>query len=226
MQNFLLLFSILLLVSCRNNSNTQVTEEKPSTKKNLIAIQTAFKTTAGIDGPLTTDSVTLRKNINALYKRAVAGNFSTQYAVLTDLELHSGSKRMYLVKLSSKTVLKKALVTHGSSTTYLPNGQRLYSNVEGSLCSSLGMYRIGNAYQGSFGLAYKLYGLDAENSNAYARAIVLHSHSCVPDEETEDPICQSWGCPTVSPAFLKILAGIIDVSQKPVLLYIFDSSKK
>ena len=220
-----LLFLIPVLASCQNSVNNRPAAQKTTKGKDPVALQVTFKKLTGSDGALVTDNIILKKNLDILYKRAVPGNFSTQYAVLADLGLHSGSKRMYLVNLSTKTILQKALVTHGSSTTYLPAGQRQYSNVEGSLCSSLGMYKIGAAYQGSFGLAYKLYGLDADNSNAYPRAIVLHSHSCVPDEETEHPICQSWGCPTVSPAFLQTLAGYIDASNKPELLYIFDSSK-
>ena len=35
------------------------------------------------------------------------------------------------------------------------------------------------------------------------------------------PICQSDGCPTVSPNFLKELQPILDKSSKPVLLWIF-----
>jgi hypothetical protein len=37
-----------------------------------------------------------------------------------------------------------------------------------------------------------------------------------------DEICQSDGCPTVSPNFLKELKPIIDKSSKPVLLWIFE----
>jgi hypothetical protein len=75
---------------------------------------------------------------------------------------------------------------------------------------------------GKFGLAFKLYGLDATNDNAYNRAVVLHAHSCVPNEETAPiPICQSWGCPTVAPAFLTALKSYLDNSEKPVLLYVY-----
>jgi hypothetical protein len=178
---------------------------------------------AASDGPNKTDSLYLTQQINKTIKRAIKENYSSAYAILCDLGLHSGSKRIFLVDLQTKNIIKMGLVTHGSSTTYQQAGVRLYSNTNGSLCSSLGMYKVGNHYQGQYGLAYKLYGLDKENSNAYTRAIVLHSHSCVPDVTTEDAICQSWGCPTVSSKFLQTLAEYIDQSSKPMLLYIFDS---
>jgi hypothetical protein len=68
-----------------------------------------------------------------------------------------------------------------------------------------------------------LYGLDNSNSNAFSRFVVLHSHSCVPNEETAPfPICESWGCPTVAPAFLTQLKTYIEKAQEPVLLAIYD----
>ena len=75
---------------------------------------------------------------------------------------------------------------------------------------------------GKFGLAYKLYGLDSTNSKAFERFVVLHAHSCVPNEEIDpEPLCQSWGCPTVSPEFLQELKKYIDASEKPILLWIY-----
>ena len=75
---------------------------------------------------------------------------------------------------------------------------------------------------GTFGLAYKLYGLDNTNSKAFDRFVVLHAHSCVPNEDVDPvPICESWGCPTVAPAFLSELKTVIDKSAKPVLLWIY-----
>lgn len=202
---------------------SEVSHPPHKANQQVIAVK-AGKKAIGIDGPLCTDSLVLAQKIKAASKKANAEQYNTHYAILADLGVHSGSKRLYLIDLLKQKIIKTGLVTHGSSTSYLPNGKRQYSNTNGSLCSALGMYKIGGHYQGQFGLAYKLYGLNKENSNAYARAIVLHSHSCVPNVETADPICQSWGCPTVSPAFLQLLSGYIDDSQKPILLYLFDST--
>jgi len=71
-------------------------------------------------------------------------------------------------------------------------------------CSPLGKYKIGNLYYGRFGLAYKLYGLDKTNNNAFRRFVVLHSHECVPETEEQNEICQSDGCPTVTTIFAAI----------------------
>jgi hypothetical protein len=112
------------------------------------------------------------------------------------------------------------LVAHGSGLTNTDN--IVFSNEPGSYCSSVGKYRIGASYYGQFGLAYKLYGLESTNNNAFERFVVLHAHDCVPEKEVYPlSICESWGCPTVSPGFLDKLAGYIDHSDKSILMWIY-----
>lgn len=72
-------------------------------------------------------------------------------------------------------------------------------------------------------LAFKLYGLDATNDKSFERFVVLHVHACVPESEVTAEICQSDGCPTVAPGFLKQLEPVIKQSEKPVLLWIVES---
>jgi len=85
-----------------------------------------------------------------------------------------------------------------------------FSNKANSLCTSLGKYKIDNSYNGKFGLTFKLFGLNATNSNTIKRFVVLHSNSYVPNKETALlPICQSWDCPSVASLF----AGIKEIYQ-------------
>jgi L,D-transpeptidase catalytic domain len=99
-------------------------------------------------------------------------------------------------------------------------GRVIYSNVVDSHCSSRGLAKVSYAYTGTFGRAYKLVGLQPGNSRIFERNIVLHAHGCVPAEPQLGPICRSQGCPTVNPAFLKVLSRYIDRSPRPLLLYI------
>lgn len=207
-----------LITACQTSSGIP-----PATKNPATIIAVAEKN--GSDGVLRPDSSIFKTYLQKLKKYAAANGYATKYAMLIDLGLHSGAKRFFMVRLSDEKILHAGLVTHGSSPTVLQPGERTYSNVTGSLCSSLGRYKIGVRYQGTFGLAYKLQGLDTSNNNAFARAVVLHSHSCVPDDETTDAICQSWGCPTISPAFLQTIRSYFDASAKPILLEIYDSNK-
>lgn len=152
-----------------------------------------------------------------------AGNrYSSNWIFLIDMKQSSGKARFQIYDLNKKQVVKTGLVTHGRCNKIWLQG-RSYSNEIGSGCSSLGTYKIGASYTGRFGLAYKLHGLSGTNSNAYARYVVLHAMDCVPDRETDPlPICQSDGCPAVSPAFLKHLQTIIKQESKPILLHIFE----
>jgi L,D-transpeptidase catalytic domain len=67
-----------------------------------------------------------------------------------------------------------------------------------------------------------MHGLDSSNNNAFKRTVVLHAHTCIPESETKEDICQSNGCPAVSPVFLKHLKTLINNSRRPVLLWIYE----
>lgn len=147
-------------------------------------------------------------------------NFDTSYCLLVNMGIPSGTNRFFLYHFGKDTILIQGLVTHGQggSDFYAPP---VFSNGVGSYCTSLGRYRVGQKYYGQFGLAYKLYGLDKTNSNAYVRAVVLHAHECVPETESGELICRSQGCPTVAPGFLKQLEPLLDAAKKPLLLWIY-----
>ena len=148
--------------------------------------------------------------------------YNTRYCLLIDMRLESGLKRFFIYDLVKKKVAWSGLVAHGSCEQQFLREAR-FSNKSGGECSSLGVYKVGKRYYGKYGKSYKLHGLQPSNSNAYNRAIVLHSFTCVPDvERYPKAICNSSGCPMVSPAFLQKLSNVIDGSGKPVLLWLFD----
>lgn len=148
--------------------------------------------------------------------------FNTTFCFLIDMSRPSGANRFFVYNLQKDSLETDGLVAHGRCNENWLEGRK-YGNVVGCGCTSLGRYKIGNPYSGRFGLAYKLYGLDTSNNNAYNRFVVLHSHECVPvNEVAPNEICQSDGCPTVSPVFLTKLARKLDKSAKPVLLWIYD----
>jgi hypothetical protein len=148
--------------------------------------------------------------------------YNTGFCFLVDMRIPSGKNRFFVYDLHKDSVVLAGLVAHGSgSASFSPTPS--FSNISGSGCTSLGKYRVGYPYKGQFGRAYKLYGLDTTNDQAFNRNVVLHSWTGVPEGETYPyPICNSRGCPMVSPAFLKQLQPMIDRAGKPVLLCIFD----
>ena len=143
------------------------------------------------------------------------------HCFLIDMHIPSGMKRFFVYNLKKDSVELAGLVTHGSGSE-TDSDSLEFSNVPNSYSTSLGRYKIGRSYTGTWGLAYKLYGLDATNDNAFGRCVVLHGHSCVPNDEVyPGSICLSLGCPTVSPPFLERLQAYIDKSKTPLLLWIF-----
>jgi hypothetical protein len=163
----------------------------------------------------------MKEKINAAKKFVLQKGYNNKTFFFIDMSLPSGQKRFFIYNLVDDTLLASGLVAHGNCFEYWLEGRR-YSNVVGSGCTSLGKYRIGSSYTGKFGYSYKLHGLDSTNNNALERTVVLHAHSCIPVTEVSDEICQSNGCPTVSPNFLNQLKLIINNSKKPVLLWIYD----
>jgi hypothetical protein len=147
--------------------------------------------------------------------------YNNEICFLIDMSLASGQNRFFIYNLKKDSLQANGLVAHGNCFQYWLEGRK-YSNVVGSGCTSLGKYKVGTPYTGKFGYSYKLHGLDSSNKNAFERTVVLHSHSCIPETEVGDEICQSNGCPTVSPEFLKELKTIINGSKKPVLLWIYE----
>jgi hypothetical protein len=148
--------------------------------------------------------------------------FNTRICFLADMQLSSGKNRFFVYDLQNDSILLAGLVAHGCGNKDFSIDPS-FSNVDGSNCTSLGKYRIGKPYQGKFGLAYKLYGLDPTNDQAFNRNVVLHAFKAVPEGETAPfPICNSRGCPMLAPAFLQQLQPLIDRSPKPIMLWIFD----
>lgn len=151
-------------------------------------------------------------------------DFNTEYCFLVDMSIPSGKKRFFVYNIQKDSIEASSLVSHGSGS-YKPgcNDQLEFSNLPNSFATSLGKYKIGSSYNGAYGLSFRLYGLDSTNSNAYQRAIVLHSDRYVSETETYPRhIYESAGCPAVSTSFLPLLNKYIKNSTKPVLLWIYN----
>lgn len=147
--------------------------------------------------------------------------YNQKLAILIDMRKPSQYKRFYVMNMDSLTLISSGLVAHGSGSETGYEDSLTFSNTPNSYCTSLGKYRIGSSYTGSFGKSYKLHGLDATNNKAYDRTVVLHRYSCVPDSEQVYEICNSLGCPMVSENFFVEIDKIISASGKPILMEIY-----
>lgn len=98
----------------------------------------------------------------------------TDIVGIADFGLHSAEPRFHFVNLEAGRV-DSYLVTHGAGSDPEHEGWlNWFSNVPESLCTSRGAYMTYGWYTGQFGTSIRLEGLEADNSNALDRAIVMH----------------------------------------------------
>jgi hypothetical protein len=109
----------------------------------------------------------LDANSRSIYYRDVIG--------IADFSKVSRDPRFYLVDLRSGMVTDYQ-VAHGRGSDPDHRGwlQR-FSNEPGSEATSSGAYVTGDVYHGKYGRSLRLTGLEASNSNALSRAIVVHA---------------------------------------------------
>lgn len=162
-----------------------------------------------------------KSKISELKNYIKGKNYNQDLAVFINFKIHSGKYRYFVYDFKNDKILQKAVVAHGDGSVIKNSDALQFSNVDGSHRSSLGKYEIKESYSGKFGKAYRLDGLDQTNINARSRAIVLHSYYCVPDKESEDLACLSFGCPMLSKKAFNETAKFIDPSKKTIILYAF-----
>jgi len=163
-----------------------------------------------------------KAEINKVKKRfGTDSNYNSEVVFMIDMSIPSMRNRFFIYDLKKDSIIDRGLVAHGSGSETGINGKLKFSNINKSLSTSLGAYSIGYSYQGKFGKAYKLYGLDDSNSNAFSRNIVLHKYWNVPYEEQKNYICNSYGCPMVNEIFYSRIQKIIDNSDKKIILSIY-----
>jgi hypothetical protein len=147
--------------------------------------------------------------------------FNNELAFFIDMRIMSGKNRFIVYDLKNDKIVDQGLVAHGIGSETQNNEELKFSNINSSFCTALGKYYIGKDYVGRFGKAYKLFGLDTTNSNAFARSIVLHKYDKVPYEEQNQPICHSLGCPMVNEIYYGRIEKLIDNSKRKIILDIY-----
>lgn len=100
--------------------------------------------------------------------------WSRDVVAIADFGLPSAQARFHLIDLLAGTTTT-LLVAHGKGSDPDHSGMlHRFSNVEGSAATSEGAYLTGEAYSGVHGASRRLLGLDPTNTEAEARAIVIH----------------------------------------------------
>lgn len=152
----------------------------------------------------------------------------TSFAILIDYSIHSGKKRTFLVDLQNDSIIDTLMVSHGCGD--MPWGYDFskdapqFSNDFESHRSSLGKFKIGSRGYSSWGInvKYTLHGLEASNSNALKRIIVMHGWGDVTDHEVYPRgTPEGWGCPAFSNAGMTKIDSLLKSKKNAVLLWGF-----
>ena len=132
---------------------------------------------------------------------------ATKLAVI-DYSLSSSRERLWLFDLDAGELLMHEAVAHGKNSG--GDMTTSFSNVEGSLQTSLGLFVTGATYQGGNGYSLRMEGLEPGfNDQAMSRAIVMHGAPYVDlaMAKANGRLGRSWGCPAVRD---EIAAEMID----------------
>lgn len=122
---------------------------------------------------------------------------SSRIAVI-DYSRPSSVPRLWVFDTKEGRLLFRELVAHGKHTG--DNLARDFSNVEGSLQSSLGLFRTMDTYNGGNGYSMRMDGLEPGfNDQALKRSIVMHGAPYVNESTVQKlgRLGRSWGCPAV-----------------------------
>lgn len=150
--------------------------------------------------------------------RMSAGRHARYLAVI-DYSLPSTERRFWLFDTAASRLVRHDYVAHGKNSGLLYATQ--FSNVPGSLQSSLGLYYTGATYMGRHGYSLRLHGLEPGiNDRALERAIVLHGADYVGPSfiETHSRLGRSWGCPALP---RRSAPGVIELLKDGAYLFAY-----
>jgi hypothetical protein len=150
----------------------------------------------------------LEAAVAAYQKVAAEGRVQKPVLTVIDYSVPSTMRRLWVIDMTTNEVLFHELVSHGKNSGW--DKPTKFSNVDGSLMSSVGVFVTGSTYVGKHGRSLYLDGLEPGfNDKARARAIVIHAADYVTETyaKREGRLGRSWGCPALDP---KIAPRVID----------------
>lgn len=147
------------------------------------------------------------------------GIFQKEILTIVDYSLSSKENRLWVIDLSTNSILYQSLVAHGRNS----GGEfaNSFSNKPSSYKSSIGFYLTGETYYGKHGYSLRLDGLEkGVNNNARDRAIVVHGADYVSENfiKQHGRLGRSLGCLALSQDLTK---EVIDVIKNNSCIFIY-----
>jgi hypothetical protein len=157
-------------------------------------------------------------------KYAERRGMNNQYCLFLDYGIPSGKPRLFVWSFEEGRIVYSGYAMHGpgkGSTDEVP----VFSNVYGSLCSSVGRYEVTRNRGTRNKTGLRLKGLDLSNNNAYFRGIMIHSSRWVDRNKwrkyipLNEKCCQ--GCVTVSTRDMAYINRLVGQEEGNLLLWAF-----
>jgi len=199
------------------SSSTESASTAPAENSNVASDSSSMVGTTATDSQILakytyvdknkTVNQNMLKNAILYYHKNKASIKNTDYLSVLDFSLSSTKKRFHIINMRTGEVWS-IHVAHGKGSDPDHDGYaNKFSNVSGSNASSLGIYKTAETYSGSHGYSLRLDGLSKTNSNARARAVVIHGADYV----SEASVIQgrSWGCPAVTMSYRTKLIDMV-----------------
>lgn len=162
----------------------------------------------------------VRERATKLLEYCRERGYNTRIALFVDLSRHSGRRRFVAWSFERNAPIFICLVSHGSGSaqSHVRSAYARTSNEDGSHLSSTGRALVAERYEGRYGVAYRLDGLDATNSNLRPRCVVLHGW----EHTTSYPIWPratvgSFGCPVLSRRMMQKVDTLLQAEQGVII---------
>ena len=163
------------------------------------------------------------KRAEALREFCCKEGYNTDVVLFVDASRHSGRRRFvaWCFERNAPMFVCPVSLGSGAKESHVRSAYAEFSNNEGSHLSSLGRALVAERYEGRYGVAYRLDGLEESNSNLRPRCVVLHGW----EHTTSYPIWPratvgSHGCPVLSRRMMQRLDEVLK-DKSNVILEIF-----
>ena len=146
--------------------------------------------------------------------------YNTKVALFVDMSRHSGRRRFVAWDMVQNVPIFTSPVSHGSGAmeSHVRSAYARFSNEDGSHLSSLGYALVAERYVGRYGVAYRLDGLSATNSNLRSRCVVLHGWEHTTSLQIW-PLSTvgSFGCPVLSRKMMRMVDELLQLHDRVVI---------
>lgn len=171
------------------------------------------------------DPAVLQLAASALTCATAHGMAPASRLAVIDYSRPSTTPRLWVFDTRNEgRLLYRELVAHGKHTG--DNMARSFSNEEGSLQTSLGLFRTMDTYTGGNGYSMRMDGLEPGfNDQALKRYIVMHGAPYVNEGTAKKlgRLGRSWGCPAVREGMAR---EIIDTLKGGQFVFSYYPDKK